>query len=98
MPGDWRVFISRSLLGACLLGQEKYAEAELWLISGYEGLKQREATMPAHGKPYLQEALQRLVELYAATDRPDHAAERKQELEGLAQPAPESKSAAKTSQ
>lgn len=79
-PNDWCLFISRSVLGACLLGQEKYAEAEPWLISGYEGLKQREATMPAYGKPYLKEALQRLVALYIATDRPDSAAKWKQKL------------------
>lgn len=36
--------------------------------------------MPAYGKPYLKEAIQRLVELYAATNRPDEAAEYKQEL------------------
>ena len=36
-----------------LLGQEKYAEAEPWLISGYEGLQQREATLPDYGRPYL---------------------------------------------
>jgi len=96
MPGDWRIFISRSLLGACLLGQEKYAEAEPWLISGCEGLKQCEATMPDYGKPYLKEALQRLFDLYVATDQPDQAAERRQQLEELAQPASETKPAAKT--
>jgi predicted ATP-grasp superfamily ATP-dependent carboligase len=54
--------------------------------------------MPAYGKPYLVEAIQRLVELYVATDRPVQAAERRQELEALAQPALETKSAAKTTE
>ncbi len=79
MPGDWRIFISRSMLGTCLLGQKKFEEAERWLLSGYEGLKQREATIPDIGKPYLKDAHQRLVDLYTATNRPDKAAELRQQ-------------------
>ena len=42
LPDDWRTFNARSLLGGSLLGQKKYAEAEPLLLSGYEGMKQRE--------------------------------------------------------
>src|SRR5439155_22948964 len=42
----WRVFEARSLLGATLLAQKKYADAEPLLLSGYEGMKQREDKAP----------------------------------------------------
>ena len=45
-PNGSDVFHSRALLGASLLGQKKYEEAEPWLLSGYEGLKQREGKVP----------------------------------------------------
>ena len=33
-PDEWRTFEARSLLGAAMFGQQKYAEAEL-LLAGY---------------------------------------------------------------
>ena len=42
----WTTFNTKSLLGASLLGQKKYAEAEPLLVAGYSGLKQREAKIP----------------------------------------------------
>ena len=80
IPDDWRTFNARSLLGAALLGQKKYADAEPFLLSGYEGLKQREATISAAGKVHLKEAVQRLVKLYEATDQADKAAQWKEKL------------------
>ncbi len=74
IPDDWRTFNARSILGGSLLGQSKYAEAEPLLLSGYEGMKQREGRIPADGRPRLKEALQRLVRLHEATARPEKAA------------------------
>ena len=68
------------MLGGSLLGQKKFAEAEPLLLSGYEGMKQREARIPSAGKIRFQETFQRLVQLYEATGRPDQAAEWKQKL------------------
>ena len=73
-PDSWATFNTRSQLGGALLGQKKYPEAEPLLLQGYEGLKQREARIPANGRPRLIEALERLVQLYEATARPDQAA------------------------
>src|SRR5262249_28268634 len=39
IPDDWRTFNARSFLGATLLGQKKYAEAEPLLLAAYEGMK-----------------------------------------------------------
>ncbi|HXJ55649.1 MAG TPA: protein kinase [Verrucomicrobiae bacterium] len=75
LADDWRTFGTRSLLGGALLGQKKYAEAEPLLRSGYEGMKQRQAKMPSEARPRLEEARERLVQLYEATNRPDQAAQ-----------------------
>ena len=42
MPDSWERFAVRNMLGATLAGRQKYAEAEPLLLSGYEGMKQRE--------------------------------------------------------
>ena len=55
------------MLGAALLGQKKYSEAEPLLLAGYQGMKEREAKIPAPYKIRLVEALERLVQLYEAT-------------------------------
>ena len=56
------------------LGQKKYAEAEPLLISGYEGMKAREAKVPAQSKARLPEAIGRIVQFYEAVGNVDGAA------------------------
>lgn len=70
-PDDWRTFNTQSLLGGALLGQKKYADAEPFLLKGYDGMKQREKTIPPQTTVRLPEALDRLIELYTATEKPD---------------------------
>lgn len=70
-PDAWNTFNTQSMLGAALLGQKKFAEAEPWLLKGYDGMKEREAMIPPEGKTRIPESLERLVELY----RSWHAAE-----------------------
>jgi serine/threonine protein kinase len=78
----WRTFATQSLLGAALLGQRKYTEAEPLLLKGYKGMKQRADQMPSQAKdPRLREALERLVQLYEATGKPEEAAKWKKELQ-----------------
>ena len=79
-PDDWLTFNARSMLGGALLGQKRFAEAEPLLLSGYEGMQQRGASILAVGGTNPREALQRLVELYERTDRPALAAEYKRKL------------------
>jgi tetratricopeptide (TPR) repeat protein len=70
-PDAWTTFNTRSQLGGVLLGQKKYAEAEPLLRQGYEGMKAREKAIPPQGATRLPEALDRLIELYTAINRPD---------------------------
>jgi tetratricopeptide (TPR) repeat protein len=80
-PDAWTTCNTQSLLGGSLLGQQKNAEAEPLLLAGYEGLKQREAKIPANSKARLTEALERLVQLYDATGQQDKADEWRKQLE-----------------
>jgi hypothetical protein len=79
-PDNWPTFNTQSVLGGILTKQKKLADAEPLLLSGFKGLKQQEANLPAAGKVCLKNTLQRLVQLYEAMDRPDQAAEWKQKL------------------
>ena len=79
-PEIWETFDCRSMLGGNLLAQRRYGEAEPLLVSGYEGIKQREQRIPFHRRESSGKALARLVQLYEATDRPDQAAQWKQKL------------------
>jgi len=88
-PNDWRTFRSQSQLGDCLLAQKKPAEAELLLLAGYEGLKQREEKIPPERKSALGETLQRLVQLYQATGRTSEAAKWQSKLDEQNQAAAE---------
>jgi WD40 repeat protein len=84
IPGHWLRFNALSLLGDALLGQKKYAEAEPLLLRGYDGMKQREATIPPPWNVIrLAEAAERLVRLYEATDEKDKAAEFQRKLDSL---------------
>ncbi len=74
-PDDWRTFNTRSMLGGCLLGQKKYAEAESLLVSGYKGMKQRAAKIPKQGYLRLIEGVQRLLQLRAAPPQSEAAPE-----------------------
>jgi hypothetical protein len=51
------------------------------LLAGYEGMKEREAKIPAQAKVRLTEALERLVQLYEATDQKEKADEWRKKLE-----------------
>jgi serine/threonine protein kinase/tetratricopeptide (TPR) repeat protein len=85
IPDDWVTFNSRGTLGACLVGQQRYSEAEPLLRAAYEGMKQRQATMPANRQVRLKEAVQNLVQLYQATGLVDEAAEWRSKLQEIDQ-------------
>jgi serine/threonine protein kinase/lipopolysaccharide biosynthesis regulator YciM len=85
-PDRWLTFNTRSQLGGSLLGQQKYADAEPLLVQGYEGMKQRAAQIPARYTSRLTEALERLVQLYEATGKPNEAEKWRKELEAAAKP------------
>ena len=69
-------FHAQSLLGAVLLGQKKYSEAEPLLIRGYEGVKAHREQIPMlYARHRIAETGQRIVQLYEAWGRADKVAE-----------------------
>ncbi|MBX7103661.1 MAG: serine/threonine-protein kinase [Gemmataceae bacterium] len=82
-PNEWSTFNTKSQLGGALLGQQKYAEAEPLLLDGYRGMKDREKSIPkvGGGDRRIPEALERLVKLNEALNKPDEAARWRKELE-----------------
>ena len=70
-PNAWTTFNTRSMLGGALLGQKKYTDAEPALLAAYEGMKQREETIPQIAKFLVTEAEGRLAELFEATRKKD---------------------------
>ena len=71
---------SASLLGAALAGQQKYAEAEPLLISGYEGLRDTSGSPRSR----LRKSIERLVAFYPTAGRPAEAAPWRARLQAIA--------------
>ncbi len=70
-PDAWARFACRSALGESLLGMGRYAEAELLIVTGYEALKAREATILPEHKSRVTEAAERVVRLYIKLKQPE---------------------------
>ncbi len=80
-PDAWSTYDVTSMLGEALFALRKYDDAEPLLVSGYEGLKQREADIPPASKDCLIKAIERLVHFYEARGNSDEAAKWRKELE-----------------
>jgi tetratricopeptide (TPR) repeat protein len=72
-PDAWTTFNTRRLLGSAVLNQKRYADAEQLLLKAYEGMKEREKSIPKSGgaDQRIPEALDALIELYTATNKSD---------------------------
>ncbi|HET6327787.1 MAG TPA: serine/threonine-protein kinase [Planctomycetaceae bacterium] len=81
MPDSWLTYRCKSLVGGVYLDRKQYAAAEPLLLAAFQGMKQREAKIPAQGKVHLTEAAKRLVQLYEATGKKDEAAKWQKELD-----------------
>jgi eukaryotic-like serine/threonine-protein kinase len=80
-PNSWEQYWSQNLLGASLAGQSRYAEAESLLVSGYQGMIQREASIPLEDRAVLSEAGQRIVQLYENWGQLEKATEWRERLQ-----------------
>jgi tetratricopeptide (TPR) repeat protein len=78
-PNLWTTFEAKSLLGAALLDQKKYTDAEPFLLGAYRSMKDGEAKTP--GKIVSVSTLERLIRLYEAVGDADKAAKWRKELE-----------------
>ncbi len=80
LPDAWRTFSAQALLGSILLQQTNYSAAEPLLLAGCQGMAARRDRMPLSERVRLNQALERLAQLYEATHRPDKAAECRRQL------------------
>jgi eukaryotic-like serine/threonine-protein kinase len=80
-PDSWQRYYLQSLLGATLTGQKRYADAEPLLLSGYAGMIQRKAAIPAFNNSDLTQAGEWILQLYRDWDQPDRAAEWQAKME-----------------
>jgi len=85
-PDDRGTFNTGSVLGVCLLRQKRFSEAEPLLLSGYEGMKAREAKAPARDRNRLAETGAWIVELYDAWGKKDKADEWRKRLSASKKP------------
>jgi tetratricopeptide (TPR) repeat protein/predicted Ser/Thr protein kinase len=86
-PDAWVRFHAQSLLGATLAGQMKYSAAESLMLSGYQGLVERESTIPAvDRRNNIAEAGERIVRLYEDWGQGEKAAEWRRRLQPSGQP------------
>jgi tetratricopeptide (TPR) repeat protein len=80
-PDSWERYHCESLLGASLTGQQKYAEAEPFVVDGYRAMVQRKATIPVAGSSALDQAGRRVAQLYRRWGKAAQAAEWAKTLE-----------------
>jgi serine/threonine protein kinase/tetratricopeptide (TPR) repeat protein len=80
-PDDWQTFETRSLLGASLLEQKKYAEAEPFVVDSYVAMKVLEPKVPPRFRKRLPEVGKRIVTLYTAWGKQDKVLEWTKKLE-----------------
>jgi serine/threonine protein kinase len=73
-PDHWSTFAAKCQLGAAIAGQGRFEEAEPLCLDGYNGLVHRHAGVPVEVKLRIEEALQRLIDLYTAWEKPAVAA------------------------
>jgi hypothetical protein len=71
---EWSTFNTESLLGGALLGLKRLTEAEPLLLSGYQGMKDRESQISPQGMIRVAEAAERLSQFYETTEQADKAA------------------------
>ena len=79
----WEAYRSKSLLGAALLGQQEFDEAEFCLLEAIEGLEQRRTKIPYIERTVIRDAVEQTVLLYTNWDRKADAEKWRQVLQRL---------------
>jgi serine/threonine protein kinase/Tfp pilus assembly protein PilF len=74
-PDDWQTFRAESVLGASLVGQKKFNQAEPLLVEGYHGMEARKPQMGAGNWYHLDFAHAWIAQMYRSWGKPDKAAE-----------------------
>jgi tetratricopeptide (TPR) repeat protein len=81
-PASWMRYYGQALVGTSLAGQNRFAEAEPLLLSGYQGLLERQTTIPIGRRRIVNEAGQRVAQLYRDWGQPEKAREWEETVRG----------------
>jgi eukaryotic-like serine/threonine-protein kinase len=81
-PGSWKRYYGQALVGASLTGQKRFAEAEPLLLAGYQGLQERQTSIPAGTRRVVSEAGLRIAQLYRDWGQPEKAREWEEKVRG----------------
>ena len=81
-PASWMRYYGQALVGASLSGQKRYADAEPLLLSGYQGLRERQSAIPAGMRRIVNEAGLRIAQLYENWGQPEKAREWEEKVRG----------------
>jgi tetratricopeptide (TPR) repeat protein len=79
-PDTWLHFNALSLLGGTLIGQGKYEEGEPLLLQAFEGLELHKDEIPPNAQRHIKATIDRLIQLYESTNRPDEVVRWKAKL------------------
>jgi hypothetical protein len=79
-PDAWERYNCHSLIGESLAGQKKFVEAEPLLLSGYDGMVQRKATMAVPDRGDLAESGARIIKMYQDWGQLEKAADWRRKL------------------
>jgi non-specific serine/threonine protein kinase/serine/threonine-protein kinase len=75
MPNGWERYNCQSMLGASIAGQKRYQDAEPLMVAAYEALIQRKSSIPLANVPVIDQAGQRVIQLYRDWGKPEKSAE-----------------------
>ncbi len=67
----WQIPNAQSMVGEALLGQGKVSDAEPYLSKGLAGLQECESSIPPQNRPWISDAIERLLQLAIAAKQPD---------------------------
>jgi tetratricopeptide (TPR) repeat protein len=68
---SWALGKARAHIGTALVKLKRYAEAEPWLVGGYQELLEYVREQPGYDKSVISTARSTITELYKATNKPD---------------------------
>lgn len=66
----WQLFFTKSLVGASLLAQKRYADAEAQLLQSHEGMTAHQNEAPAVLKHQMDKTVEWIIALYEARNQP----------------------------
>ena len=75
VPDGWEQYNAQSMLGASVAGQKRYQEAEPLAVQAYDALIQRKASIPPANASVMDQAGQRVIQLYRDWGKLEKAAE-----------------------